>query len=153
MPSSTARTARFPTDEFIYTDGCMMPIYVRYAIEKDGQFQLLKNQGELKATYAPIESPDEALSYALASTGLEARYNLETPSGYRYQVNQLEDTHVVETGDGYDVLLYHYQVCGCGPHTTSTVLLHVTGEDIQEIERTPLMKTLKRTGCASINPD
>ena len=136
-----------PSDEFLYNDGCMAAVYVRYAIEEDGQFLLLKNQGDLKATYAPIESPDEALSYALASSGLEARFNLETPLGYRYQVNQLEDTHVVETGDGYDVLLYHYQVCGCGPHTTSTVLLHVTAEgDIQEIERTPAFEDPKEDG-------
>jgi len=136
-----------PTDEFIYNDGCLAASYVRYAIQKDGQFQLVKTQRDLKATYAPIESPDEALSYALASSSLEARYNLETPLGYRYQVNKLEDSHVVETGTGYEVLLYHYKVCGCGPHTTSAVLLQVTGEgDIQEIERTPAFEDPKEDG-------
>ena len=136
-----------PTDEFVYNDGCLAAIYVRYAIEKDGLFQLVKTQGDLKVTYAPIESPDEALSYALASSGLEAYYNLETPLGYRYQVNKLEDTHIVETGDGYDVLLYHYKVCGCGPHPTSTVLLHVTrAGDIHEIERTPAFEDPKEDG-------
>ena len=148
MPIQHGESARgSPTDEFIYNDGCLAASYVRYAIEKDGQFLLLKTQEDLKATYAPIESPDEALSYALASTGLEARYNLETPLGYRYQVNKLEDTHVVETEAGYEVLLYHYQVCGCGPHTTSAVALRVTGAgDIQEIERTPAFEDPKEDG-------
>jgi hypothetical protein len=148
MPLSHGESPRgSPQDEFIYNDGCLAAIYIRYAIQKDGQFQVLKTQEDLKATYVPIESPYEALSYALASTGLEAYYDLETPLSYRYKMDKLEDSHVVETPDGYDVLLYHKQICGCGPHTISAVRLSVNpAGDVKELESTPAYEDPKEDG-------
>ena len=53
-----------------------MSEYVRYAIMQDGQLKVLKSIADLQQAYAPIESEDEALSYALAATGLGVRYGL-----------------------------------------------------------------------------
>jgi hypothetical protein len=121
-----------------YNDGCMMPVYVRYVIYKDGNFEVLRSIADLRVAYAPVESPDEALSYSLAATGLEARFNQQRQPGYRYFVDRLEDTSVIEAEGGYQINLYDYQLCGCGPHTTSIVTLLVSPDgDIQTVEEQP----------------
>jgi hypothetical protein len=121
-----------------YNDGCMMPVYVRYAIFRDGDFEILRTLDELSAAFAPIESPDEALSFSLAATGLEARFDQQRQLGYRYFVDQLEDTNVRQVDEGYQINLYDHQVCGCGPHTTSIVTVNVSKDgDIQTVEEQP----------------
>ena len=55
----------------------LLPQMVRYIVYQEGQFRLVSTFDEFRALYAPIESADEALSYALATTGLSARYNLK----------------------------------------------------------------------------
>ncbi len=37
-----------------YNDGCMMPVYVRYAIYRDGNFEVLRTVDDLSATYALV---------------------------------------------------------------------------------------------------
>ena len=137
-----------PMDEpRFYNDGCMMPVYVRYAIFRDGNFEVLSTLDELSATYAPIESPEEALSYSLAATGLEARYGQQRELGYRYFVNRLEDTHVRQVDEGYQVNLYDYQVCGCGPHTTSIVTIEVFANgNIHTLEEQPAYENTEEDG-------
>lgn len=108
-----------------YNDGCMMPVYVRYAIYKDGNFEVLRTVDDLSATYALVGTPNEALSFSLAATGLEARFDQQRQPGYRYFVDQLEDTNVRQVDEGYQINLYDHQVCGCGPHTTSMVTVEL----------------------------
>ena len=137
-----------PIDEpRFYNDGCMMPVYVRYAIFRDGNFEVLSTLDELSATYAPIESPEEALSYSLAATGLEARYGQQRELGYRYFVNHLEDTYVRQVDEGYQINLYDYQVCGCGPHTTSIVTVEVFANgNIHTLEEQPAYENPEEDG-------
>lgn len=113
-----------------YNNGCMMPALVRYVIFKDGNFEMLSTMDELSAVYAPLESPDEALSYSLAATGLSAYYGLQRQLGFRYFVDKLEDTHVRQVDGSYQINLYDYQVCGCGPHTTSIVTVQVSPDGV-----------------------
>ena len=121
---------------YLYREGCRARLYVRYAIWRDGEFEVMQSQEDLGHVFAPIDSPDEALSYALAVTGLGVRYGLEAIKGYRYFVDELQDSHVVEEQDGYWVNLYDYQLCGCGPHTTAAVVVHVSRDgEVQEIDR------------------
>lgn len=122
----------------LFNEGCLLPVYVRYVISKEGQFAAIETTEDLQEVYAPIETPDEALSYALAATGLEAKYGLQRQPGFRYFQDTLEDTFVIETADGFELLLYHYQVCGCGPHTTSAIRLQISREGIiKEITKSP----------------
>ena len=133
--------------EYIYRDGCLMPQLARYVIERDGQFELLETQQNLKQAYAPIISETEALSYAIASTGLSAYFGFEAPRGFRYFVDKLEDSHVVATSQGYLVYLYDYQLCGCGPHTTSYVELEVLASgEIKETGRIPVFEDPEQDG-------
>jgi hypothetical protein len=101
---------------------------------------LLKTEEEFREVFAPVTSADEALSYSLAVTGLSAYYGLETQSGYRYHGDALEDSHVVEAKNGaYEVHLFHYQLCGCGPHTTSATDVLVSADgDVTLGQYTPI---------------
>jgi hypothetical protein len=99
--------------------------YTRLVVLKDGQFQLLKNFDDLKTVFAPIESPSEALSYALMTTQLKAYYAQKIKPAYRYYMDVIEDTHVVVTKVGYDILLYDYKDFGCSSHPTSTTVVTV----------------------------
>lgn len=110
---------------YVYSEGCLLPVYLRYLAYRDGQFQLINNLAELKKFFAPIESVEEALSYALAATGFQAMYGLKDEN-YRYLADQVEDTYILPGANGYAVLLYSYQLCGCGPHPMSRRLVNLT---------------------------
>ncbi len=122
-PLVVCKTRQMPSADgpqmqtYLYNSGCLVKDLARLVVYKEGQFQLIRNLDELKAAFAPLDSPDEALSYALAATGLTPVYGIKVESGYRYFVSSLEDTHVVTGSDGYHVNLYRKQICGCGPHT------------------------------------
>jgi hypothetical protein len=138
---------RLPVGEYLYNEGCSMPMYVRYAIQRDGQLQVLKSEQDMQAVFAPIESEDEALSYAIAVTGLGVRYGLEARRGLRYLTDKLEDTYVTATPDGYLVHLFDYRLCGCGPHTTYSVDVLVSREgQVQELSREPAYEDPEEDG-------
>lgn len=92
---------------------------------KEGVYQFVDNE-DLKSLAAPIESTEEALSYVLATTKYYAIYNLKT-GPYRYYVNKIEETYVIETSNGYLVHLFYDQepYCGCGKHYTNVVDIRV----------------------------
>ena len=133
--------------QYIYSEGCLRPQYLNYVIWENGSFRVLANQSELSAAYAPILTKDEALSYALAATGLAAYFDLQVPDTYRFFTKRLEDSHVEVTPDGYIVHLYHYQLCGCGPHTTTAVeiLVHQDGR-LKELSRTSVFEDPEQDG-------
>jgi hypothetical protein len=119
--------------EYLYNEGCSRPAYVRYLILDRDETRRLGTLEEMRQAYAPITTEEEALSYAVAVTGLGVRYGIDPPRGWRYFVDELQDTHVRRTTEGYLVHLYDYQFCGCGPHTTYAVDVLVT-EDGQARE-------------------
>lgn len=122
--------------EFIYREGCLMAEYVRYVILEDGQFRVLQSLEDLQQVYAPIESEEEALSYALAASGLGVRYGITAQRNLRYFVDVLEDTYVETLPQGYRVHLFDYKLCGCGPHPTYAVDVLVSSDgQVQELSR------------------
>ena len=79
------------------------------------------------------------------SSGLGANFGLQINPEYRYLVQILEDTKVIQTKDGYEVNLYHSQLCGCGPHTTSIVKVVVTKDgEIITSDRVPAFEDPKQ---------
>jgi hypothetical protein len=126
-----------PQGSYLYRTGGLRGMYARYVIWRDGQFELLRNPGELAAIYAPIESPDEALALATAATGLDPAYNLKYEPDYEYFVSVVEDTFTRPDGDGYLVRLYYFVLFGCGPHQLLAFDIHVTPDGvIEQRERT-----------------
>jgi hypothetical protein len=82
----------------------------------DNGFHLIKTQEEFKKTFSPIESEDEAVSYAVTLTGDEALYNIKVPKRENVFVDEIEDTHVLRTENGYVVNLFRHFLYGCGTH-------------------------------------
>ncbi len=125
-----------PKEDYVYAEGCLLKQYLNYVIWEDDKFELVKSPSEFKSVYAPIETEVEALSYALAVTGYSAHYGLEAQRSFRYFVDRIEDTRVTPLQDGFLVHLFDYRLCGCGPHPTYSVEIHVKNSgDWQETNR------------------
>jgi hypothetical protein len=109
-------------------EGCMMLVLTSHLLFKDNAYQLVSGADELRPLFAPVESADEALSYALAATNLYARYGQEIDPDRQYLVDEVEDTHVDETPEGYLVHLFSppRPACGCAIHTIDAVDVLVT---------------------------
>ena len=127
--------------KYFFHIGGMFPIYVRYVIFRDDQFELVEKEDEFRSIFAPIATREEALSYALAVKNLSAYYNLEPNSRYQYFVDEIEDTYVEETPGEYLVHLFFYEEFGCGPHLTYDLDVNVTTQGyVKEIRREPVFK-------------
>jgi hypothetical protein len=139
--ASDETKAEIDAGEYFYYEGGLSGKYIRYVIFRNAEFRLLKSEKEFRDAYAPIESPEEALSYVLAVTNLSASYGIVLDPASEYEVDTIEDTFVTTTADGYDLLLYSYAAFGCGPHWTSAVLVHVSRAGIiQELSRTQVFR-------------
>ena len=114
--------------QFFYYTGGLFGIYIRYIIYQNGEFVLLKTEEDLRKLFAPIQSPEEALSYVLAAKNLSAYYGIQYDPAYKYEVDRIEDTYVTTDTDGYLVHLFYDQAFGCGPHWISEVDVHVSVE-------------------------
>jgi hypothetical protein len=130
-----------PESEYFFNVGGPLPELIRYVIFKDGNFQLVKNPDEFRAVFAPVDSPEEALSFTLALADVYAQYDLKFNMKYRYEVKALEDTFVETTGDGFTVHVFDYQFFGCGPHYYYAVEIMVTPDGkVQENSRTKIYR-------------
>ena len=131
--ASEELAAEIESGQFFYYSGGLLGSYIRYIIYQNGEFVLLKTEEDFRRVFAPIESPEEALSYVLAVKNLSAAYGLQYDPAYAYEVEMIEDTYVTPDTDGYLVHLFHEQTFGCGPHWTSEVDVHVSFDgSIQE---------------------
>lgn len=137
-----AQGAATPTpEEYFYPRGCMLKLYARYILYDGETFSLLRSPQELRKTFAPVDSPDKALGFALAVTGFTALNDFKPLPDFRYLVNSLEETHVREDNGVYVVRLYEYRLCGCGPHTTYARDVRVTRDgQVQVGERQPVFE-------------
>jgi hypothetical protein len=115
--------------EGIYKSGCMLLQQNIYLVEFQGYIVQIGSVDAFRTNFAPIEDADEALSYALALTGLSARYDVAPQEGLQYFTDRIEDTYVQQIEDSYLVHLWHQEICGCSPFMTSQVdvLVHPDG--------------------------
>lgn len=121
-------TAEIDNGQFFYYTGGLFGTYIRYIVYQNSEFVLLKTEEDLRKLFAPIESPDESLSYVLAVKNLSASYGAQYDPVYEYEVDTIEDTYVTADTDGYLIHLFHDQPFGCGPHWISEVDVHVSVE-------------------------
>jgi hypothetical protein len=120
----------------VYSRGCLIHQDINYLVKRDNEVQLVGSLQEMMNLYAPIESENEALSYALAVTGYGAIYDLENHPDYKVISSPLEESYVKRTDDGFIVHLFDTFMCGCGPHITPAVdVLVRTDGTIAEVGR------------------
>jgi len=111
--------------------------YRTYVIYQDGVYRVLIKKSEFREIYAPIESAEEALGYAMAMTSLSARYDIDPDDPVEYLVPVIAETHVEDTPDGYLVHLFDWDhMMGCDTHPFYAVKVLVKPDgDVQEVER------------------
>ena len=125
-----------PESEYIYRSGGPMLELIHYVIKLDGEFILIKNPEEFRATFSPVETQNEALSFSLALNNVYAGYGSEVNKKFRYYVKELEDTFVEKVNDDFVVHAFAYQFFGCGPHYTYAFDIKVTVDgQVEEMAR------------------
>lgn len=117
--------SREPPD-YLRCGGGLRPACERFLVWKDGAFEPVTSADDFRTLFAPVETPEEALAFAMALSGHSARYGIQFDPEYEYYVGELEDTHVDTDGSGFRVHLYLYRWLGCGPHETYAILHTVT---------------------------
>ncbi len=133
--------------EAIYMDGCSMPVFVRLLVYQDGNYFLIKNKEALQNRFTPIENEGEALAYLLAAKDVSPMFNFDPPKDTNYYLDPIEETYVKKMDDGYHILVYRYNLCGCGSHTTDQELYLVTEDgEIQRIESNPAYSNPEEEG-------
>lgn len=134
-------------DSVLYWNGCMFPAGINLIVQDSLGFHLIWNKQDLKKYFSPIETKEEALSYVYASSGLSPSYDFEIKSRYRQFVDTIRTTYSTQSNNGFDINLFDYELCGCGPHTHFMIKYKVSFEgDIQELERIDLYEDPKEDG-------
>lgn len=109
--------AQSPSD--VVTVGCMLPAIRAYVADVGGTLRTLRTRRDLAQAFAPIDSPAEALAFALAATNLDAVWEL--PPGARFYAPRVETTTAEPAPGGFRVHLFSEGACGCGPHVHDAV--------------------------------
>jgi hypothetical protein len=134
---------------YFFMKDCSWQSHVRYIVYRNGQFELIESMDKLRAAFVPIDSPEKALSYAIAATGNFAYYDglAYDPKMKYYDEKPIEMTHVVETNDGYLVNLFNFRTCGCGPHDMGSVTVTVSKDgEVSAGDRVPLYEDTSMEG-------
>jgi hypothetical protein len=126
----------FNSSEGIVREGCMMPMYRRFIAMQDEEFKLISTKEEFKSLFAPVETKEEALSFAVALTSSFPKYDVSAPEGYFPVASPIKPTYVEETDGGFKVHLFDYDVCGCGTHPYYAIDYSVTrAGNVTELSR------------------
>ena len=128
---------KLPSNEFFRGPQGFIPLHERFVVFRNGKFELVRNMSELKERFAPVTSPSQAISYAVAATGLQVGFGNTFDPKLRYFVETVEDTFVISEADGFTVNnLLDYKGFGCGPHPTYFVNVKVmTDGSVTELNR------------------
>jgi hypothetical protein len=116
--------------ECIYSDGFFERGCYQYIIYKDNRYERIDTMEAFRRFFAPVESPEEALGFALASGDYDARYGQARNPKLVYYVSRFEDTYVRTVQEGYLVQLFYTPIFGCGPFVTEAVEIKVTYDGI-----------------------
>ena len=106
----------YNSEEGIVREGCMMPLFRRYIAKQGEELMLISSREEFLSIFAPVETKEEALAFAVALTSSLPRYDTSVPEGYFPVTSSIRPTYEKETEEGYLVHLFDSELCGCGSH-------------------------------------
>jgi hypothetical protein len=86
----------------IVREGCMMPLFRRYIAKQGEEFKLISSKEEFQSIFAPVETKEEALAFAVED--------------YFPVASSIIPTYAKENEGGYQVHLFEKEICGCGTH-------------------------------------
>lgn len=120
----------------------------QYVIFKEGNYQILRNMDEIRAAFAPVDSSEEALAFALLSNSdYSVQYGQTRKDNFVYYVQKIEDTYVETDSKGYIVHLFETRTIGCGPFDTNAVEVKVSRDgQVEEVSRFPVYRDPSEDG-------
>lgn len=121
------------SSECFYHIGVMAPYCYRSVVYVDSKYRLVETVDEFRDLFVPIDTPEEALSFVLATGNYQALYDLKKDKRLVYLARVLEDTHVDAVSDGYLVHIFYYTFMGCGSHETVANTVKVTFDGTTEV--------------------
>jgi len=125
----------------LYNSGCSTTVYQRLLAYKDGDYLLIRDLEDLKYYFSPIDSQEKALGYAIAATGYTPLFSFDQMENYRILVDELEPTQLKSSSESYEINLFDYQMCGCGPHPHIMKWVKITiNGDLEILESTPVFE-------------
>jgi hypothetical protein len=115
---------------------------------------LIDTPEKFRQSFAPVDSAEEALAFAMALSGHFPVYEfdkrarsstmpetLDLRPEFRYYSREFTPTSVTRVGNTYRVELFDYQMFGCGPHPYSRVTYQVSSAgEVSETSRTKLFE-------------
>ena len=122
----------------IYRSGCRLATWHRYVVADGKKLDLIETKEAFVKRFAPVETPAEALAFAVALTDSKALFKIELPKDAQLFLKTINPTSVTPVADGFKVRLYSYQFCGCGPHNHLAVDYLVTrAGEVRELDSVP----------------
>jgi len=126
----------FNSSEGIVREGCLIPMYRRFIAMQNGEFKQIRTKEEFLSVFAPVETKEEALSFAVALTGSFPKYDASVSEGYFPVASPIISTYMEETNGGFKIHLFDYDICGCGSHPYYAVDYYVTrAGNVTELSR------------------
>ena len=126
----------YNSQEGIVREGCMMPLFRRFIVKQGEEFELISSKEEFQSIFAPVETKEEAMAFAVALTSSLPRYDTSVPEGYFPVTSSLRPTYAEETERGFNVHLFDSEMCGCGSHPYYAIEYLVTKDgNVTELSR------------------
>jgi hypothetical protein len=126
----------YNSEEGIVREGCMMPLFRRYIAKQGEDFKLIESIEEFRSIFAPVETKEEAMAFAVALTSSLPRYDTSVPQDYFPVKSAIRPTYAEVSQEGYKVRLFDSEICGCGSHPYYAVEYLVTkAGNVTELSR------------------
>jgi len=117
-----------------------------FVLAMNGKYRLLnvKDISDLKETFGPIDSDNEALSYLIAASefykpleGIWPQFHFYTDFSPVFYLQEVNGTHVENVKDGYLINMFGGDnTCGCYDHSIYQIMILVTkGGEFQILNR------------------
>ena len=134
--------------DYLFRTGCAFRNDVAYILQDGDDYRLISTLEEMQDLWQPIETPEEALTYAVLMTGLSATHHFAAQPELIYFKDPLEGTRVTLENDHYLINLFHYETCLCEPWVNSEVFLSVDRQgELTWLKALPISMSIG-FGCA-----
>ena len=138
----------------VYRSGCRLATWHRYVVADGKKLDLIDTKDAFVKRFAPVETPAEALAFAVALTDSKALFKIDLPPNAVVSLKTIDPTSVTPVADGFKVRLYGYQFCGCGPHNFLAIDYLVTrAGEIRGLDSQTALEAIRRPpSSASTDP-
>ncbi len=135
----------FGPSQGILREGCMMPLFRKYIIRQGEEIKLIESAEDFRSEFAPVETKEEALAFAIALTSSLSRYDTSVPEDYFSVSSTITPTYANETEEGYIVHLFDSQLCGSGTHPYYAIdyMVSIDG-NVTEISREEVFNSTRQ---------